>query len=88
MQQHSVKNPAVLAPPQTVQATPPSPSLPFSWANIVLITHKSGDQATNIFNEHKLSGCPNQSNFATYHRPSNHPFSTLNSLIFQMSSMV
>jgi hypothetical protein len=55
MQQRSAQNPAVLAPPQTVQAAPPSPSLPFGRANIVLITHESGDRTTDIFNERKFN---------------------------------
>ena len=43
IQQHSVHDPRVVAPAQTVQAAPPSPTLPFGRANTVLIAHESGD---------------------------------------------
>ena len=43
IQQRSVHDPQVVVPAQTVQAAPPSPTLPFGRANTVLIAHESGD---------------------------------------------
>ncbi|KAF9220459.1 hypothetical protein BS17DRAFT_852137 [Gyrodon lividus] len=51
MQQHSAQNPFVLAPPQTIQAAPPSFALPFGRANTVLIAHESGDPTLDIIGE-------------------------------------
>ncbi|KAH7908791.1 hypothetical protein BJ138DRAFT_1012076, partial [Hygrophoropsis aurantiaca] len=54
MQQYSTQNPLVVAPPQTVQAAPRGPSLPFGRANIVLIAHESGDLTSDLLSERYL----------------------------------
>ncbi|KAF9222828.1 hypothetical protein BS17DRAFT_836007 [Gyrodon lividus] len=54
MQQHSAQNPFALAPPQTIQAAPPSFALPFGRANTVLIAHESGDPTSDIIGERYL----------------------------------
>ena len=43
IQQRSVHDSQVVTPAQTIQAAPPSPTLPFGRANTVLIAHESGD---------------------------------------------
>ncbi|KAF9218323.1 hypothetical protein BS17DRAFT_883480 [Gyrodon lividus] len=51
---HSAQNPFALAPPQMIQAAPPSFALPFGRANTVLIAHESGDPTSDIIGERYL----------------------------------
>ena len=41
----------MVSPAQTVQAAPPSPTLPFGQANTILIAHESGDQTSDVIEE-------------------------------------
>ncbi|KIJ57464.1 hypothetical protein HYDPIDRAFT_171680, partial [Hydnomerulius pinastri MD-312] len=54
MQQRSAQNPSALAPPQTVQAVPPGPTLPLGRGNTVLITHESGEPTSDVLEERFL----------------------------------
>jgi hypothetical protein len=54
MQQRLLQDPTALAPPQTVQAASPGPSLPFGQANTVLILHESGELTSDVLNERRF----------------------------------
>jgi hypothetical protein len=43
MQRHSMQDSRIVTPARTVQALPPSSSMPFGRGNIVLIAHESGE---------------------------------------------
>ena len=43
IQLRSTQNPSTFSPPQTIQAEPPSGSLPFGRRNTVLLSHETGD---------------------------------------------
>lgn len=52
IQHHSVQDPLSFVPPQTIQAVPPSSTLPFGQASTVLIVHESGEFiSTNMNSE-------------------------------------
>ena len=55
-QHRSVQNPLSFAPPQTVQAVPPSSTLPFGRASTVLIVHESGEFISTDMNGERT--CP------------------------------
>lgn len=59
IQRRSAQNPRTFSPPQTVQAIPPSTSLPFGRANTVLLTHESGDRICPDINSERM--CPYRS---------------------------
>lgn len=83
IQLRSIQNPLTFSPPQTVQAEPPSASLPFGRANTVLLSHESGDLLSNANTERtcftsircsstlhasRLRCCPGAGYFAAHHR--------------------
>lgn len=51
----SAQNPISFSPPQTIQAEPPSDSLPFGRANMVLLSHESSERACPHFLIHSQS---------------------------------
>lgn len=54
IQLRSVQNPQTFSPPQTVQALPPTTSLPFGRANTVLLVHESGDRISADPNSERM----------------------------------